>query len=73
MDSDPHGKAHHRATAEAWTAAQAERLDISPEAIETAITRGWTPNLIDEVTSAMELLLKPPIDRDVFGLTIIND
>ena len=73
MFSDPHGKHHHRATAEAWTAAQAARLEITEEAVETAILRGWTPNQIDEVASPMELLLKPPVDRDVFGLKVLSD
>ena len=73
MDSDPHGKAHHRATAEAWMASQSERLGISPEAIEQAILRCWTPAQIDEVASPMELLLAPPIDRDVFGLKVLSD
>ena len=72
MFEDPAGKAHHRAAAEAWTAAQAERLGISPEAIETAIKRCWTPAQIDDVTSPMELLLKPPVDRDVFGLKVLS-
>ena len=53
--------------AEAWTAHQAERLGISPEAIETAIKRGWTPDLLDKVQNPVELLLAPPVP-DAFGL-----
>ena len=72
MFSDPLGKHHHRAAAAAWTSAQALRLEISEEAVETAIKRGWTPNQIDEVASPMELLLAPPVDRDVFGLKVLS-
>ena len=53
--------------AKAWTAAQAEGLGISEEAIETAIKRGWLPDQLDNVQDPAELLLAPP-DRDVFGL-----
>ena len=53
--------------AKAWTAHQADRLDVSPEAIEATIQRGWLPNEIDAAKSAAELLLPPP-ERDVFGL-----
>ena len=53
--------------AKAWTAHQAERLAISPEAIETAIKRGWLPDQLDKVQDPAELLLAPP-ERDVFGL-----
>ena len=60
---------HYTATAKAWTAAQAERLGISTEAIETAIKRGWLPDQLDEVQDPAELLLAPP-DRDVFGLKV---
>ena len=61
-----------RNRAEAWTANQAERLGISPEAIETAIKRGWLANEIDSVVTAAELLLDPPA-RDVFGLKVVRD
>ena len=56
-----------RNRAEAWTAHQAQRLGISPEAIETAIKRGWLPDQLDKVQDPAELLLAPP-ERDVFGL-----
>jgi hypothetical protein len=36
----------------------------------TAITRGWTPDLIDAVDTAAELLLEPK--RDVFGLKVVR-
>ena len=45
--------------AKAWTAHQARRLEISEEAIETAIRRGWTPDQIDQVKQAVELLETP--------------
>ena len=70
MFDNPLEKHHHRATAEAWTAHQAARLEISAEAIMTAIKRGWTPDLIDAVDTAAELLLEPK--RDVFGLRVIR-
>ena len=73
MFNDPLGKQHFRDMAETWTANQAERLGISPEAIEQAILRCWTPAQIDAVSSPMELLLAPPIDRDVFGLKVVRD
>ena len=57
--------------AKAWTAHQAERLGISPEAIEVAIKRGWLPAEIDTAASALELLLEPPA-RDVFGLKVVR-
>ncbi len=47
------------------------RLGISEEAIETAIKRGWTPDLLDKVQDPVELLLTPP-DRDVFGLKVVK-
>jgi hypothetical protein len=71
MFEDPAGKAHHRAAAEAWTAAQAIRLSISAEAVETAIKRGWLPDQIDAVDTATELLVGPP-ERDVFGLKVLS-
>ena len=46
--------------AKAWTAHQAERLHISPEAVSVAIKRGWLPAEIDSATTALELLLDPP-------------
>ncbi len=58
--------------ARAWTAHQAERLSISEEAIETAIRRGWTPDLLDKVQDPAELLLAPPPERDVFGLKVVK-
>jgi hypothetical protein len=70
MLNNPIEKHQHRATAEAWTAHQAARLEISAEAIMTAITRGWTPDLIDAVDTAAELLLEPK--RDVFGLKVVR-
>ncbi len=59
----------HEATeqARAWTAAQADRLGVSSDAIEATIRRGWLPNEIDAAKTAAELLLEPP-ERDVFGL-----
>jgi hypothetical protein len=63
---------HHKATAAAWTAAQADRLGVTPEAIEMTIQRGWLPDEIDAVTTATELLVRPP-DRDVFGLKVVRD
>ncbi len=71
MFSDPLGQAHYKAQAEAWVAHQAERLNISPEAIETAIKRGWLANEIDAIETAAELLLLPP-ERDVFGLKVVR-
>ena len=58
--------------AEAWTANQAERLGVSPEAIETAIRRGWLPDQLDKVQDPAELLLPPP-ERDVFGLKVVRN
>ena len=57
--------------AKAWTANQADRLGISPEAIETAIKRGWLPDQRDKVQDPAELLLPPP-ERDVFGLKVVR-
>ena len=62
---------HHKATAEAWTAAPAARLGVTPEAIEMTIQRGWLPDEIDAVDTATELLVGPP-DRAVFGLKVIR-
>ncbi len=45
--------------ARVWTEHQARRLEVSPEAIETAIQRGWLPDQIDRVEQAAELLLSP--------------
>ena len=63
----------HEATeqARAWTANQAERLGVTPEAITATITRGWLPDQIDATETAAELLCEPP-DRDVFGLRVIK-
>ncbi len=71
MFSDALGKHHHRATAEAWTANQAERLGVTPDAIEATIKRGWLPDQIDAARTAAELLGEPP-DRDVFGLKVVK-
>ena len=71
MFSDALGKHHHRAAAAAWTAAQAARLDVTPEAIEATIRRGWLPDEVDAVETATELLCEPP-DRDVFGLKVVR-
>ncbi len=71
MFSDALGKHHHRATAEAWTANQAERLGVTPDAIEATIKRGWLPDQIDAARTAAELLCEPP-DRDVFGLKVVR-
>ena len=57
--------------AKAWTAHQAERLGISPEAIEVAIKRGWLPDQLDNVQDPAELLLPPP-ERDIFGLKVVR-
>ena len=57
--------------AKAWTANQAERLGISPEAIETAIKRGWLPDQLDNVQDPAELQLDPPA-RNVFGLKVVR-
>ncbi len=65
------GRKDAKARARAWTAHQAERLGISEEAIETAVRRGWTPDLLDKVQDPVELLLAPP-DRDVFGLKVVK-
>ena len=72
MFSDVLGKHHHRATAEAWTANQAERLGVTPDAIEATIKRGWLADEIDAVETAAELLCEPP-DRDVFGLKVVRE
>ncbi len=71
MFRDPIGQAHYADRAKAWVAHQAERLNISPEAIETAIKRGWLANEIDAIETAAELLLPPP-ERDVFGLKVVR-
>ncbi len=52
--------------AKAWVRNQAQRLEISEEAVSVAIRRGWLANEIDSVVTAAELLLDPPA-RDVFG------
>ncbi len=57
--------------AKVWVKAQATRLNISPEAIEVVIKRGWLPAEIDSAASALELLLDPPA-RDVFGLKVVR-
>ena len=41
MFPDRAGQRHYTATAKAWVENQAQRLSISPEAVETAIKRGW--------------------------------
>ena len=63
----------HEATeqARAWTASQAERLGVTPDAIEATIKRGWLPDEIDAAETAAELLLEPP-ERDVFGLKVVR-
>ena len=63
----------HEATeqARAWTAAQADRLGVSAEAITATIRRGWLPDEVDAVETAAELLCEPP-DRDVFGLKVVR-
>ena len=71
MFSDALGKHHHRATAEAWTANQADRLGVTAEAIEATIKRGWLPDEIAVAQTAAELLLGPP-ERDVFGLKAVK-
>ncbi len=71
MFSDPRGKQYYSNQAHAWTAAQAERLGVTPEAITATITRGWLPDQIDAVAAAAELLCEPP-DRDVFGLKVVK-
>ena len=72
MFGDPHGKQHFRDMAETWTANQAERLGVSPEAIEATIKRGWLADQVADATSAAELLGQPP-ERDVFGLKVVRD
>ena len=62
---------HHKATAEAWTAAAAARLGVTGDTITTAIERGWLADEIDAVGTAVELLGRPP-DRDVFGLKVVR-
>jgi len=49
------------AQAAAWTEATARRLQISPEAVLAAVSRGWTAEAIDRVSTAVELLGRPPI------------
>ncbi len=48
------GRGEAAARARAWTTDQAKRLGISEEAIETAVKRGWTPDLLDEVQDPAE-------------------
>ncbi len=62
---------HFGDMAETWTATQAERLGVTPEAIEATIRRGWLPDQIDAARTAAELLCEPP-DRDVFGLKVVR-
>ena len=71
MFGDPLGKQYYSNQAHAWTAAQADRLGVSPEAIEATIRRGWLPDQIDAARTAAELLLGPP-ERDVFGLKVVK-
>ncbi len=66
------GRGEAAERARAWTADQARRLGISPEAVETAVKRGWTPDLLDKVQDPAELLLAPPPERDVFGLKVVK-
>ena len=67
MRFETHAQAHYGALAEAWTAAQAERLGVGATEITAAIERGWIASEIDSVGTAEELLAPPP-PRDVFGL-----
>ena len=71
MFPDRAGQRHYTATAKAWVENQAQRLSISPEAVETAIKRGWLPDQMDNVQDPAELLLAPP-ERDVFGLKVVR-
>ena len=71
MYSNRSERQHYTATAGAWTAAQAERLGVSSDAIEATIKRGWLPDQIDAAQTAAELLGQPP-ERDVFGLRVIR-
>ena len=68
---DALGRRYYSDQAEAWTANQAERLGVTPEAIEATIKRGWLPDEIDAAETAAELLCEPP-DRDVFGLKVVK-
>ena len=65
------GREEAAGRAKAWTANQADRLGISPEAVSVAIKRGWLPAEIDSAATALELLLDPPA-RDVFGLKVLK-
>ncbi len=69
MFRDPVGQAHYAA---AWTATQAERLGVTPEAIEATVARGWLPDEIAGAPTAADLLGPPP-KRDVFGLKVLRD
>ena len=60
-------RGHYGALAEAWTAAQAERLGLGADEITAAIERGWVASEIDSVTTTAELAGDPP-PRDVFEL-----
>ena len=71
MFGDPLTKQYYSNQAHAWTAAQATRLGVTPEAITATIKRGWLPDEIDAAKTAAELLLEPP-DRDVFGLKVVT-
>ena len=66
------GQRGARARADAWTAHQAARLQVTHEAIAATIKRGWLPNEIDLAQSAAELLGPPPV-RDVFGLKVVRN
>ncbi len=72
MFGDRFSKQHYRDQARAWTANQAERLGVTPDAIEATIKRGWLPDEIDAAASAAELLGQPP-ERDVFGLKVVRE
>ena len=47
--------------ADAWTLAQAARLDTSPAMVLDAIKRGWLPEQIKGVTSKYALEDGPPL------------
>lgn len=67
MDLNPaqhRARREHAKAAKAWTAATAARLQISPEAVEAAIRRGWTAQAIDRVTVAARLLEGPGADSN---------
>jgi len=42
-----------------WTAEQAARLGATPEALLAAVSRGWTPDAIERVKEAAELIGAP--------------